>query len=363
LIEDSHDKKFVGLLTDLRSPSNSVVSPTLASLDNTASVPVSSDLPHNPKNTSDIPSSNFENYMKNINKTAAKTPFNLPVLPSQQQYQGDGDDRVGRRGNDRTSSNRYQENDPLRAASSDFPSFARIDPFSRTKQSSLIDSRDGGSSFASGSNMNQQSHRPQMASSSTTNGKDRSSSNDQYNSLTSNSNENQKDPPKNRSESTGFPPPSFPVSSYPPAPSDPLQSSPFASSTAALQNSISQTLSNIPNMFSSFGSASSLSTPVTPFQPASSPPSVTEKQILSTTIVKGKYGIGLDLGKDHEGMACVLRMKEISGEPNPATICIPPMMIGDVIIAVNGKQTKSFMDTVSLIRGVSTGNVSLTFIR
>jgi C-terminal processing protease CtpA/Prc len=261
--------------------------------------------------------------------------------------------------NARPSSKKYQANDPLRATSSDFPSSARIDPFSRTKQSSLIDSRDRGSSFTAGNTVNQHLQHTQTMASSSGNRNDRSRSNDQYNSFNSTSIENNKDPVKKRSESTEFPP--YPVSSYPSTPSDPLQSSPFASSTAALQNSISQTLSNIPNIFSSFGSSSS--TPVTPFQPAPSTPSVTEKQILSTTIVKGKNGIGLDLGKDNEGMACVLRLKDIPGEANPAMICIPPVMTGDVIIAVNGKQTKSFMDTVNLIRAISSGNVSLTFIR
>lgn len=86
------------------------------------------------------------------------------------------------------------------------------------------------------------------------------------------------------------------------------------------------------------------------------------QQILTTTIVKGPHGIGLDLAKNADGQAYILKLKDIPGVVNPASQCNPPMKAGDLIIAVNGQKSKNFMETVNLIRACGT-NVQLTFLR
>jgi S1-C subfamily serine protease len=71
----------------------------------------------------------------------------------------------------------------------------------------------------------------------------------------------------------------------------------------------------------------------------------------------------LDLAKTSDGLAYVLKLKELgAGVVNPASQCQPPLMTGDVIFAVNGKKCNNFMDTVNLIRAAN-GTIQLTFLR
>lgn len=96
--------------------------------------------------------------------------------------------------------------------------------------------------------------------------------------------------------------------------------------------------------------------------PAASAPPVGARN-LTTTIIKSEHGIGLDLGKSKDGLAQVLKLKDMpAGAQNPATACSVPMAAGDVIVAVNGNKCASFADTVKLIRA-SEGSVTLTFSR
>jgi S1-C subfamily serine protease len=85
--------------------------------------------------------------------------------------------------------------------------------------------------------------------------------------------------------------------------------------------------------------------------------------VLTTTIRKTAQGLGLDLGKARDGLAHVLKLKDMpEGAPNPAAICSVPLAPGDVICAVNGQKVSSFTDTVRLIRAAA-DSVTLTFVR
>eukprot|EP00981_Chlorochromonas_danica_P015372 scaffold11846_cov149-Ochromonas_danica.AAC.3 len=112
---------------------------------------------------------------------------------------------------------------------------------------------------------------------------------------------------------------------------------------------------------------SSSSAPVNPPQGMSGRPvssrSIPQAPTLAISIAKTEHGIGLDIGKTKEGLAQVLRLKEMpEGVANPAAMCSPPILAGDVIIAVNGVSCQSFSDTVKLIRS-SEGMVTLTVTR
>lgn len=89
------------------------------------------------------------------------------------------------------------------------------------------------------------------------------------------------------------------------------------------------------------------------------------KQTITTTVVKGDLGIGLDLGKNPDGSVSVVRFKDFpaGGPPNPATQCNPPIKLGDVIVGVNAVRCKLFADVVKNIRGLSNGNVTLVLER
>lgn len=83
----------------------------------------------------------------------------------------------------------------------------------------------------------------------------------------------------------------------------------------------------------------------------------------TTAVSKGEHGIGLDLGKTKEGLAQVLKLKEMPlGVANPATTCSVPLAAGDVITAVNNVPCSTFAETVKQIRA-SEGSVMLTFTR
>lgn len=80
-------------------------------------------------------------------------------------------------------------------------------------------------------------------------------------------------------------------------------------------------------------------------------------------VKKGEHGIGLDLGRNKDGAAVVLKLKDLpGGAPNPAAQCKPPIMAQDVIVSVNGESSPSFGDAVRLIRG-AVGEVTLTINR
>lgn len=76
------------------------------------------------------------------------------------------------------------------------------------------------------------------------------------------------------------------------------------------------------------------------------------KKIVKTVILKSEYGIGLDLVKTTDGGVAVQRLKEMpDGSPNPASVCNPPVLIGDVIVGVNDQRCTQFVDVVKGIRG------------
>lgn len=100
--------------------------------------------------------------------------------------------------------------------------------------------------------------------------------------------------------------------------------------------------------------------PPVPSMPA---PTATRKVYVTTFVEKGELGIGLDLGKNKAGQGQVLRFKEFPPEVvNPASLCSPSILIGDVIIGVNRIQTVSLSDAVKVIRG-AIGTIELTLER
>lgn len=102
---------------------------------------------------------------------------------------------------------------------------------------------------------------------------------------------------------------------------------------------------------------------VVPPPPGGSPAVATRKVYVTTAVEKGELGIGLDLGKSKTGQAQVLRLKEFPPEAvNPATLCNPPIQVGDVIVAVNGVQCASLAEAVKVIRA-AVGLVQLTLER
>lgn len=88
------------------------------------------------------------------------------------------------------------------------------------------------------------------------------------------------------------------------------------------------------------------------------------KRRVVTSVDKGEQGIGLDLGKTKEGAASVLRLKDFPPDVvNPASLCSPAILPGDVIVAVNGQACATFADAVKLIRATGSGSVQLTLER
>lgn len=96
---------------------------------------------------------------------------------------------------------------------------------------------------------------------------------------------------------------------------------------------------------------------------AGSPAPLPRKVYVTTTVAKGELGIGLDLGKSRTGQGQVLRLKEFPPETvNPASLCNPAILVGDVIVAVNGLQCASLAESVKVIRA-AVGVVEITFER
>lgn len=98
-----------------------------------------------------------------------------------------------------------------------------------------------------------------------------------------------------------------------------------------------------------------------PPPPPASP--ITRKVYVTTAVEKGELGIGLDLGKAKTGQGQVLRLKEFPPDVvNPASLCNPAILVGDVIVAVNGVACESLAESVKIIRA-AVGSVQLTFER
>jgi hypothetical protein len=139
----------------------------------------------------------------------------------------------------------------------------------------------------------------------------------------------------------------------------PIHSEPFKQNKSFLPASSMNNLS---------GSTISIATVVrdSPLSPQTQPSvgsASVRTQIFNTTVKKGEYGIGLDLGKSKDGAGVVLKLKELPGGAlNPALQCQPPIHARDVIIAVNGEDTPLFADAVRLIRSGGT-DITLTIQR
>lgn len=99
---------------------------------------------------------------------------------------------------------------------------------------------------------------------------------------------------------------------------------------------------------------------VTASRPLSTPPTaplttkrpIVEPRKVTTTVLKGPHGIGLDIAKGPDGRTVVKQFKELPpGVLNPAMQCNPQIMPGDIIAEVNGIACASFMDAVKIIKG------------
>lgn len=108
-----------------------------------------------------------------------------------------------------------------------------------------------------------------------------------------------------------------------------------------------------------------------PGAPNSAPPPVPgshhhhayHKGIVNTVVIKGPHGIGLDISKTADGRTLVQRFKDMpDNAPNPALACDPPIVPGDIIVAVNDAACPTFMDVVRNIKG-SGDRVKLTLER
>lgn len=107
----------------------------------------------------------------------------------------------------------------------------------------------------------------------------------------------------------------------------------------------------------------SLPSQAPPPVPTTAPPPAPRKVYVTTFVEKGELGLGLDLGKNRTGHGQVLRFKEFPpGVVNPASLCNPPIIVGDVIIGVNRTRCDTLSDAVKVIRG-ATGTIELTFER
>ncbi len=81
-------------------------------------------------------------------------------------------------------------------------------------------------------------------------------------------------------------------------------------------------------------------------------PVVSGKTKIRTKVTKGENGIGLDLSKTPEGGVMITRLKEMAaGVINPASLCNPAILAGDIIVGVNGEACFLFADVVKAIRG------------
>jgi len=110
--------------------------------------------------------------------------------------------------------------------------------------------------------------------------------------------------------------------------------------------------------------AASSTTPA-PAPPVAPPAAVIQNsgpKIIRTSVIKGEYGIGLDLGKDSNGGIVIHRLKDMPGVVNPASLCNPQIVPGDKIIEVNGEKCYSFPECVQQLRS-AVGKITLTLER
>lgn len=109
----------------------------------------------------------------------------------------------------------------------------------------------------------------------------------------------------------------------------------------------------------------SLNTPLSAPTPAplSKRPSLGGTKRITTTVLKGPHGIGLDISKAPDGRTIVQRFKDLpDGAENPAMKCNPAIQPGDIIAEVNDVVCPNFMDAVKLIKS-SSDKVKLTLER
>ncbi len=99
-------------------------------------------------------------------------------------------------------------------------------------------------------------------------------------------------------------------------------------------------------------------TSVPPAAPKATPPPVpASKGVITTTVVKGEQGIGLDLSKTPDGGVVIQKLKEMPpGITNPASLCNPAILPGDVIIGVNGVDCPVFADAVKALKAPEVGS-------
>lgn len=96
---------------------------------------------------------------------------------------------------------------------------------------------------------------------------------------------------------------------------------------------------------------------------SSRPAAVSGPQQITTTVVKGEHGLGLDLTKSRDNMPVITAFKAMPNNvPNPALQCVPPIKVGNIIVGVNGEACGSFADAVKLIRATN-GAVTLRLLR
>jgi hypothetical protein len=95
----------------------------------------------------------------------------------------------------------------------------------------------------------------------------------------------------------------------------------------------------------------SRATPAAPVSKTTTATASMQKRLLKTIIIKSVHGIGLDITKTNDGGVLIQRLKEMpDGSPNPASICKPPVEVGDIIVGVNGREMRQFVDIVKAIR-------------
>lgn len=89
--------------------------------------------------------------------------------------------------------------------------------------------------------------------------------------------------------------------------------------------------------------------------PTSAP--VASKGVITTTVTKGELGIGLDLSKTVDGGVVIQKLKEMpAGAINPASLCNPAILPGDLIIGVNGVDCPIFADAVKALKAPEVGS-------
>lgn len=86
-------------------------------------------------------------------------------------------------------------------------------------------------------------------------------------------------------------------------------------------------------------------------------------EMVTTTVMKGEHGIGLNVAKSREGRGIITSFKDMpDGSPNPAKQCVPPIKTNDIIASVNGERCDTFNEAVRLIKA-SAGAVTLGLLR